>query len=344
MRARPLLKAGYFATLQAAGLNRALLRRRQTRPDTALVLNLHRVSPERNPYWPPMTPPQFGRLLSYLRRHFDVVTFEQLHEPGDGRPRVVLSFDDGHHDFVDYALPILDACGLRANHNLIVEGVEDGVTPWMTKVVDALNASSVRHLRQLRVPGMTFQLEGDDDQSKAIFGARTTALLTSMSIAERAEQCADVQRLIDGTDNFTPMMTRAEVKSIVGVHELGAHSVDHETLSLLNEAEFTAQIDRCTSFMEGLGLPMRIFAFPYGMHTAWQVELLRARGVAHVLLVEELPTYVATGVYSRITMYGDTDAEVRLRALGFRPTTSTSARPELRVAAANGLNSLAALR
>lgn len=322
MNKRSLIKAGYFGALNAAGLDGALLRRRRAVPGTALILNFHRVTPERNPYWPPMTPQQFDRLLAYLRRHCEIVTFAQLREPGDGRPRVVLSFDDGHRDFIEYAVPILEAHGVRTNHNLIVDGVEHGVTPWMTQVVDALNAATVEEVRRLRVPGLELTLEGDDGYSKATYGARLTAYLKTLTVAEREARCEVLQAMIDRTDRFTTMLSHAEAQSIAGVHELGAHSVDHETLSLLDETEFGAQVDRCDSFMAGLGVPMRIFAFPHGMHTPAQIELLRARGVKHVLLVEEVPTRIDSGVYARITMYGDTDAELRLRALGVRPAGS----------------------
>jgi peptidoglycan/xylan/chitin deacetylase (PgdA/CDA1 family) len=329
VRARPLLKAGYYSLLSALGAEQALWRHRAAADGTALVLNFHRVSPERNPYWPPMTPDQLDRLLTELRRHCDVVTFAQLSTPGDGRPRVVLSFDDGHRDFVEYALPILDTHGLRVNHNLIATAVELGDTPWMTQVVDALHGAAFDQVRALRIPGCGLRLERDDDHSKAMFGARLTAWLKLLTRVERAERCTELQHMIDGTDRFTPMMTRRDALSIVGRHEIGAHSVEHETLSLLGEADFLDDIDGSERFMARLGLPMRIFAFPHGMHAPGQVELLRAHGVEHVLLVEEAPTRVDRGVYARITMYGDTDAELRIRALGYRAPTLAGRRIEL---------------
>ena len=44
--------------------------------------------------------------------------------------------------------------------------------------------------------------------------------------------------------------------------------------------------------------------------------MVQARGVEHVLLAGERPARVGQGVYTRITMYGDSTAELRLRAMG----------------------------
>ena len=115
------------------------------------------------------------------------------------------------------------------------------------------------------------------------------------------------------------MMSRRDVESILDLHEWGAHSTDHETLSLLDGDTFQAQIDECAAFMESLGRAMRIFAFPYGMYRDEQYLALRARGIEHVLLVGERPALVGGGVQTRITMYGDSLAELRLRAVGHRP-------------------------
>ncbi len=290
----------------------------RAREDVALVLNFHRVSPEPNPYWPPMTPEAFERLVRYLASSCRVLTFDELSRVHGRAPRVILSFDDGCRDFVEYATPILARHRLRANHNVIIQSVETGEPPWMIRVVDALNAASVDRVRTITVPGFHGQLENDDEVSKTRYGTALTAHLKALCPSDRVAVSPDIEALLAETDSdrFTPMMTRADVEAMAGVHELGAHSYNHEPLSQVTDAEFSEDLDRCANFFAGIEHPMKVFAFPYGSFRAGQIEALRARGVEHVLLVGERPAKIGQGVYTRITMYGDSTAELRLRALG----------------------------
>jgi peptidoglycan/xylan/chitin deacetylase (PgdA/CDA1 family) len=284
-------------------------------------LNLHRVSPERNPYWAPMTPEAFSRLVGYLARTCDVVTFDKLATPHSAtKPRVVLSFDDGCRDFIEYAVPILERHRVRANHNVIVESVATRQPPWIIRVVDALNAAAPSRVRSLTVPGFQPRLEGDDELSKARYGTRLTGYLKTLGPADRETMCGDVEALLNETDPraWTAMMSGDDVKSIVPLHDLGSHSYSHEAMARLSDAEFTEDLDRCASFFEQLGQAMTIFAFPYGSYRSGQIEAAQARGVEHVLLVGERPTTISGGVHTRITMYGDSTAELRLRAMGHR--------------------------
>jgi peptidoglycan/xylan/chitin deacetylase (PgdA/CDA1 family) len=85
-----------------------ILRALSAAGDRVLVLNFHRVSPEPNPFWPPMTPEAFADLAGYLASRCRVLTFGELADAQtDRRPTIILSFDDGYRDFVEYAMPIL---------------------------------------------------------------------------------------------------------------------------------------------------------------------------------------------------------------------------------------------
>src|ERR1051326_6660127 len=99
---RRALKTTYFRALEMARVDRLLRAIRLSRGE-AVILNLHRVSPDPSPFWPPLTPDAFQALVAYLDRTCDVVTLEELAmERPSERLRVVLSFDDGCRDFVEY--------------------------------------------------------------------------------------------------------------------------------------------------------------------------------------------------------------------------------------------------
>jgi peptidoglycan/xylan/chitin deacetylase (PgdA/CDA1 family) len=317
---RRKLKNAYFQGLDQMRID-AVLRALNRRRGRVAVLNFHRVSPDKNPYWSPMSPEAFRELMRHLHTTCEVATVGELaNRARTSRPRVVLSFDDGCRDFVEYAMPILAGLGLRANHNLIIESVEQERPPWMIRLIDALRAAPDAHVRSLAVPGAAVTLRGSDDAAKTAYATELTAYLKSMTPQERRLNCPEVVALVDDVDAsaLTPMMNRADVAAAAEVHELGGHSYDHETLSRLDEAEFLEQVARCQAFFDGLGRPMNIFAFPYGSHRPEQIRLLQQRGVEHVLLVDERLAEAGSGVYTRITMYGDSQAELKLRAMGHR--------------------------
>lgn len=317
---RRTLKQSYFETLAMAKVDR-MLRWLNGRKGVALVLNLHRISPQRNPYWPPMTPEAFATLASYLAKSFDVRSFSDLALPAESRSaRVVLSFDDGCRDFVEYAMPILDRHKLRANQNIIVKSVELQRPPWMIRLVDALNHAPTKRVQRLWIPGFNVRLDGDDDLSKERYGTLLTGYLKPLPRDEREAVFHDLAELLDETppDACTPMMSRADVEAVAGVHEVGGHSYSHESVDLLSDGEFREDLDHCSAFFDRLGRKMSIYAFPYGRFRSGQIELVQSKGVEHVLLVGERPARIEGGVHTRITMYGTSPAELRLRAVGHR--------------------------
>jgi peptidoglycan/xylan/chitin deacetylase (PgdA/CDA1 family) len=313
-------KSSYFRALALARVDRLLAQVRARRGEV-LVLNLHKVSPMTNPFWPPLPPESFEALLAQLAPACRLTTFGELAALGPGGPvRLVLSFDDGFRDFVDYAMPILERHGVRANQNVIVESVVSGRPPWIVGVMDALAAAGDDRVRSLRVPGFTHCLESSDDQAKVRFGTQLANFLKAIPPTDRAEVSADVEALLGDTAtmHLTPMMSEADTLAVAELHELGCHSYSHESMAPMSKADFDAELDRCERFFASIGREMSIFAFPNGSHRPDQVSSLLRRGVEHVLLVEERPGRAVRGVHPRITIFGDSEAELRVRSMGWR--------------------------
>ena len=87
----------------------------------------------------------FDELLSFVNRHFAVVTLSQLRAP-TAKPKLILSFDDGYRDFLLHAVPILKRHGLHVNQNVIPRCIESGLPPLNVIAADFVGKAPVELL------------------------------------------------------------------------------------------------------------------------------------------------------------------------------------------------------
>src|SRR5438046_1251744 len=97
------MRALAFKILHGAGAS-SILRWQKKNVITAICL--HRISEEEDHVWPPMKPYVFDQLLKYCNKHYAVIAPQQWNEPSSLQ-RLIITFDDGYHDFMEYALPTL---------------------------------------------------------------------------------------------------------------------------------------------------------------------------------------------------------------------------------------------
>jgi peptidoglycan/xylan/chitin deacetylase (PgdA/CDA1 family) len=308
-------KALYFAAMAAVGQDRRMLR--SLRGTSALtILNLHDIGVSANPYAEPLHPDLFRALLRFLVRRCDVLTFGELHSwRPTGRPAVLLSFDDGLRSFAEYAVPMLEAVRCRANQNVIVGCLESGTPPWEYRIPAVLWHDPAAAGRL----GRALDVEVGSLSPRRLAVALTTAL-KKLGREGRTDVLASANIDLDEDIGDVPAtLTAAEVVELAGFHEIGAHSCGHDTMAYESAEFFSEDVARCGLWFEQQGLPMSIYAFPNGSHTRTQVEHLHSSGVEHVLLVGERRSLIEASTHPRFTVYGNTAAEVRLRALGHRP-------------------------
>jgi len=287
-----------------------------------VVLSLHRVSPERNDFYPPIHPHAFEALVSFLVRRFRVTTFGGLRQAeGDRRPAAVLSFDDGYHDFVEYALPVLERHGLRANQNVILSTVLDGTVPWTQRLMDGLAGAPPALLREIRLPGLDVAPPGPSPRERETYGIALVRHLTQRTKRTRAPLIERVERTLARADRRdTRMMDLRDVREAAAAgHEIGAHSYDHDPMDVETIEDFRADVVGCErAFGDRLALPLGIYAFPFGRHRREQVDELLRRGVGTILLVGDRYASRTGPVYPRLAVGSRDPYMLRLEALGIR--------------------------
>ena len=316
-RHRPALRSfgrrAYWDLLSATGGQERLLRSLSS--ETALVLNLHRIHPEPGRYWDAIHPDTLSDLLAFLAQQFRVVSLKELTtaSPDEG-PWAVISFDDAYGDFVEFALPVLEAHGVRANLNVIAGSVTSGMPPWTSQIYDYLSSSPDSLIASLDVPGMPEAARGSP--------ALISRYLKNRSRDEREPMWNAFRNHFRDVDvRFTPMMSADDVKAVSDRVEIGCHSFEHESMEFESDEYFRTDLDRCLGyFTQSLGLPLDVYAFPNGSYRPEQIVELKQAGIRSILLVGEGRSRAGAVVHPRITMTGRTGHEVRLRALGARAT------------------------
>lgn len=309
------LKNIYFSVVSATAAGSRLKQLRDR--GLAAVLNLHRVSRDMSEYWPPLAPEVFEDLLIYLRREFHVCDIRELGQVESAKPVAVLSFDDGYYDFIEYALPLLERYQVPANMNVIPECAITGRPIWNVRLYDFLQRASVEEINGLNLPGFTGRLEADDRRSKVRFGVLLSRHLKNRPKNERIEILRSIEPKISSVET-TRMMTTEDIRGIAGRVSIGAHSFSHESMAYEDDSFFEEDFEKCRAYFEDeLRTPLSIYAFPNGSYRTEQIEFLRRNAVEKILLVDEKFADRRSDVLTRMTIYGENGAEVRMKALGF---------------------------
>ena len=315
---REKLKAAYFLILKLLRKDARLLEKIR-REDLLVVLNLHQVSPHHNPFWSPLHPHAFEDLLIFLKENFEVVLFKELNSANSKKPKAILSFDDGYYNFIEYAAPLLEKHGLRANMNVIPACVESGEPMWNVKLYDFLNCAPKSLIDEIDLPGFEHRLKDDSYGSKVQYGLKISRFLKNRPRRERQKLWREIERLMQNAEfQLTRMMNAEEIRQIAETHEIGVHSFSHESMEFEENSFFEDDLQKCVKyFNEKLQLPMEIYAFPNGSFRAEQIEILRSYGIKYKLLVGEDYAEIGIDVFPRFTIYGSAKLENRFQALGF---------------------------
>jgi peptidoglycan/xylan/chitin deacetylase (PgdA/CDA1 family) len=207
---------------------------------------------------------EFDHCLRFFKRHFNVVTLDQVRAARDGgRPlpthALLISFDDGWHDNVVHAEPLLRRHGLKATLFVNVEAIEQpGRRWWQDALVEAAH----------RPAG----LEALGPRADFFAAARA---LTSAPLDQRRERLA-------AWSGYEPaerqMMTPESIAALDrSVWEVGSHGLSH--------LPFTAVADPATEMTESAARIGRWYrgtvdalSFPHGRYDRTMLASAHASG------------------------------------------------------------------
>ncbi len=219
---------------------------------------------------------RFRDICAHLAEYYTVVTAAEAvavaadgSVPG-GRPRVMLTFDDGYASNLKLALPVLREFNLPATL-FVSTAFADGELLWFQKLDLALTRACGERLT-LMIGGSSFDWPLDTAQ------ARRTALrelLAALKALPWAELQAKVEKIIGllgvdiggGRPEPLEALTWDELRHLArdGRIEIGGHTHRHPVLARCTDAEARDEIVGSAERLRAeLGRAARWFAYPNG--------------------------------------------------------------------------------
>ncbi len=221
----------------------------------ASIFLFHRVSPQRDKLWDPLSPERFDEILKYLKSKFEIYHAEKIlsltptlsKAEGAKKPLAAIVFDDGYKDYIEYSLPLLKKHNLPSSMYVVTSSVESGSPPW-TYVLDNALANTKKSKLDIDISLLPAELKNTswkNGSDKIAFAKKFKPYLKKISDAKRRtifEQTIRSLNDVEAPQNL--MMSWNEINQIkVAGTVIGSHTVSHPLLSKIeNEKEIENEL------------------------------------------------------------------------------------------------------
>lgn len=263
-----------------------------------LVVCYHGVTegplPPGCPAWHHVGAADFERQVRFVARHFRILPIDQALDrlaAGTGEPIAAITFDDGYLNNRTVALPVLRAIGAPATVYLATGLVDRRSLLWTVRLEAAIRLTRSRRI-DLSAIGLGERLLDDDASRRVAAGA----VIRGLKRRAPDRRDAIVDELLDrigapdasvlepfhmlGWDDVVAMDEE-------GLVTFGAHTVNHEILSVLDDSRLRSEIMGSIARLEQrVAHPSTTFAYPNGTRADFDdrsIGILRNAGVSAAL-------------------------------------------------------------
>ena len=269
-----------FKTLNKIGVSKVL---RWAKGQSITVISLHRVSEQRDFFFDPIDPKTFEKMIESYSKHYHITSFKDISQKTT-KPKLILSFDDGYYDFIEYALPILKKYGLPCNHNLVNACLSNNSVIWTQKLNDIFNHLKKNNIVKNEIIDKTGSTFNNDWIAYYISFFKELLKLDS---ANRNAILEDLACAYNIRSNYR-MLNWEDAKNCVENYdvEIGCHTFNHESLlSITKQNELELEIGNSIDELEEkLGIKVNILALPNGQFNDTVIAYARSIGIKYTLL------------------------------------------------------------
>ena len=262
-------------------------------PQGCLIVTFHRIvdaaaiGPFGHTVWGG-SPATFAATVAWLKRHFHLITLEELLAALNGHrlpPRaLLLTFDDGYRDLFLHAFPILRQLKAPATVFVTTDVIDHAdALLWMDRLSYALWTT---RNETVECPGLGLIRLADETLRRAAYG-RIIGRLKRIDESQRRRELEQLLALLKVTFPSRVAegvyLSSEEIRTM-SRHEIsiGSHTCSHPILSRISGSALRREIVESKALLEAMiERPVTAFAYPNGTpadYTDETIALLREAG------------------------------------------------------------------
>ena len=230
------------------------------------ILLYHRVaSLPIDPRHLSISPECFEMHLKFIKKNYRVIRTD---EKWDGREQsIVITFDDGHFDFFENVVPLLEKYEIPATV-FVTTGIIDKNAELWGDELERIIYLNYYEKDEFRIWDGTYGVGNENDRFSTMMSIRN--YLKNMPSHERERHLIELKNILKPMSDARSthrIMTTEEIKKCAQSPyvTIGAHTVTHCCLAQESLEEQINEIKRSKEKLEEIiGKEVTVFAYPYG--------------------------------------------------------------------------------
>ncbi len=277
-----MIKGGLLYLLKFCGVDK-ILRNKKRHSLTSLCF--HRVSNERSYSWPPLGIDVFEDIIKYVVKHYEVISVFDINIKKLGKPKLLITFDDGYKDFIINALPILERYNLPVVLSVSTDIIEKNIMPWtqyINRVIDKCVEKGISFLCKDK----RYMVNKSNASEIALFIYKS---LLGETIESRDTIIKYMVDSVGGEIDNDQFLSWDDLRECVkrGVF-IASHTVSHNNLVLMSEKDVEKELRLSKEIIKDrLGIETQIISYPNGMYNDFVVSKALEYGYKFHLTVED---------------------------------------------------------
>lgn len=285
----------------------------------------HRVNPQRDKLWDPMSVELFDKCIRFIAKNYDVTLFEELvfsnQYKSSPKKIAAIMFDDGYKDNIEFAAPILEKYNIKASFYVVTECIDKNIPTWTHILEHLFQFTSIQKIdlnfdflpQELRIS----KLNNYEDRIKYV--SKFKPFLKTLPHDKRQSVLSRVIEIYSDIDFPKLMMNWDDlIKLKQEGHYIGSHTVTHCMLGTMNNKnDIFLELEQSGKLIEEhLGYFPLTISYPVGSFNNTTKELAQKAGYKIGLAVKQNihdPQKDDLFEVSRIELYNEPWWKTRLR-------------------------------